>query len=401
MKSSQLLAKAGSLPGPTNHTMLLRSQVLLCTFVFACTLSGFSQLPVCPQIRRSTDLPATLDSLTAPGSPPFHLKAVIHEGNDPDSKTEVEVFWNSPQQYRRTIKGDEFSQRLIINADLVFEQDSDDYFPLWAQTLVRAMVDLGSVKDLINAGTYGHWLVLDRFQDFKGRAVPRMLEYVVDCGDTYRAEITELKSATEDAKSFNVKSPTLPQERLVTARVPQSELASDSDSLDVIWPQTLDGAESGEAYFYISTDRTGKVREVLPLQTANERTNDSARRQIARWKLKPITREGAPVQIESVLRFRLNTRFYGPAEPLSNEEARKLASDVVEPQFPTGKVESGHLFNCRVAVDSDGQVIEIIPSGSVPGVPTPCLGINKWHFRPVVENGAPRPYRALITFTAP
>src|SRR5437879_3863126 len=125
------------------------SHLLLSTFVLAVTVGGYSQ--ICPQIKRSTNLPPTLDSITSPGDAPFHLKAVIYERDDPDSKTQVELFWISPQQYRRTIKGDEFSQTLIVNGDRIFEEDSDDYFPLWSQTLVRAMLDLGSAKDLVNA----------------------------------------------------------------------------------------------------------------------------------------------------------------------------------------------------------------------------------------------------------
>src|ERR1700690_1872014 len=75
-------------------------------------------------------------TLIAPGSPSFHLNAVITAQDDPDSKGEVEMFWVAPDKWRRTIKSQEFSQTLIVNRDKVFEQDSEDYFPLSLQTLV-------------------------------------------------------------------------------------------------------------------------------------------------------------------------------------------------------------------------------------------------------------------------
>ena len=71
-------------------------------------------------------------SLTAAGSKPFHLKATITEGHDPSPKAEVEMEWLAPNQWRRTIKSDDFSQTLIVNGDKIFDQHSDDYFPLGA-----------------------------------------------------------------------------------------------------------------------------------------------------------------------------------------------------------------------------------------------------------------------------
>ena len=69
-------------------------------------------------------------TLIAPGSLPFHIKAVITEGRDPDPVGHVEMYWVAPNRWRRTIEADNFSQTLVVNGDNVFEQDSRDYFPL-------------------------------------------------------------------------------------------------------------------------------------------------------------------------------------------------------------------------------------------------------------------------------
>src|SRR6266567_1055477 len=99
-------------------------------FLISASLAVSCQQPVLVQ-----------GSLTAAGSEPFHLKAAITEGHDPQLKAEVEMEWVAPHKWRRTIKSEEFSQTLIVNGDKVFDQHSDDYFPLGLDTLATAMVD--------------------------------------------------------------------------------------------------------------------------------------------------------------------------------------------------------------------------------------------------------------------
>src|ERR1700683_4848686 len=71
---------------------------------------------------------------------------------------------------------------------------------------------------------------------------------------------------------------------------------------EIIWPQVPeDNNTTGETSYYVSLDRSGQVREVLPLSVAIERADDSARRQILKWRFKPVLRDGVPVQTESIL----------------------------------------------------------------------------------------------------
>jgi hypothetical protein len=143
------------------------------------------------------------------------------------------------------------------------------------------------------------------------------------------------------------------------------------------------------------------VREVLPLSVRAERADDSARRQIMQWKLKPLVRNGVPVQIEGVLNFDFNTREYGPAEPLTDEEARKLASNIVEPVF-SPSTTSGATFTIRIAVDINGDVIESIAGDGAHEIYPACAAaLRQWRFRPIMENGQPRPYRAQIICRVP
>ncbi len=80
-------------------------------------------------------------SLVAPGSEPFHLKATITEENNDSPKATVEMFWITPNKWRRVITSEDFTQTLIVNGDRTQDKHSSDYFPVGLSTLVTAMVD--------------------------------------------------------------------------------------------------------------------------------------------------------------------------------------------------------------------------------------------------------------------
>jgi len=378
-------------------------------------------------------------TLTAAGNVSFHLKAVITEGHDPTAIGHVEIFWAAPDKWRRTIQSEDFSQTLVVNGDSVFEDDSTPYFPLGLQTLVTAMVDpkpileavrpgdrvmtkangsanesgllvygriamrsRGGLSELVGAS--GHSVDFRDYQEFEGKRVARLLINGVGVGEFLNAQVTELKRLkNHDDSLFQITRPTPKEEQIRSARLPENEFRNlVLESHEIIWPQVLDGATTGAETFYLSVDRSGQVREVLPLHTANERTNDSARRQLIKWKFKPALKDGIPVQAESILAFTLNTRAWGPSAPLNDTEVRGLVSNAVEPVFPHGKVASGDSCSVMVAIDSEGYLIEAIPGTGTPGLFQACYqAISKWHFRPILQDGEPRPYRAEIKFQVP
>jgi hypothetical protein len=65
---------------------------------------------------------------------------------------------------------------------------------------------------------------------------------------------------------------------------------------------------------YISVDRKGQVREAYPLNADNPGLQDAARDQLLKWKLKPMTVKGVPVQAEAGLTFRFETMLAAGAE---------------------------------------------------------------------------------------
>jgi hypothetical protein len=367
---------------------------------------------------------------------------MITEGRGDDPVAQVEIWWAAADKWRRSIQSDEFSQTRIVNGSQVSEHDSDEYVPVELQSLVTAMLDPAPIlaahrpgEELITkanghaeesgltcfasdrrmclmnraglgeiVGMPGHSLEFTDYRQFRGMRIARLLIDTVEVGEFETAKISELQSIKHlDESLFSISQPTRSEDQIHSLVVPEETFrALLLSSPEIIWPQPLDGRTSGTASFLVSVDPQGRVREVLPAYTDNERSNDSARRQIMRWRFKPPTTDGLPTQVESVLTFALNTRAWGPASPLSNEEVRKLASNIIEPDIPANAAPPGSLCTLRVAIDSDGYLIETIADSCPAGLFEPCLkAIAQWHFSPVLENGQPRPYRGEIIFRFP
>jgi len=381
-------------------------------------------------------------TLTEAGASPFYLQATITERGDPTEHIEVEMSWVSPSKWRRTIQSAEFSQTLIVNGDKVFEEDSNDYLPLGIQTLVTAMVDPLPILSAVGTGDQvmtkangasdesgkmcfgpdskicaksrygltesvhapGHSVDFADYQPFQGKRIARRLIFRIDPGDSLQARVTTLGQLTShDEERFSIAEPTPKEKQIQSVALIESDLRELAlQPLEIIWPQVLeDQTTSGETQYYVSLDRAGQVREVLPLSIAIERADDSARRQIMKWKFKPLTKDGVPMQAEGVLNFHFNTRAYGPAAVPTDEEARRLATNIVEPIYPK-ESKPGSTFSIRIAVDADGQVIESMAVEGARELFTPCSqAVGKWHFNPIMEDGKPRPYRAQITCRVP
>ncbi len=419
---------------------------VLLTFAFSASLfaAGVWAGPQEPAREPKVSKVAIVQpSLTAPGSPAFDLQATITDTDDPQNPTTVEMHWVNGTKWRREIKSSDFSQTLIVNGADVYDEHSDDYVPLPIETLITAMTDPdallatmgpadraytkanGAANDsgvvcfgaaqsgkinLCRKGQSGLREIANvpgrpvQFTDYRmffGRNVAREIITTPEIGVSYIARITLLSLVERaDPDLFVIKQPTPANERLRTVLFSEAELrALLPTPPQIVWPQVLDGSTKGRASYFVSVDRDGHVRETVVVRSDNERANDSARRQIMRWKFTPPTKEGVAVQAEGILNFALDTRAWGPAAILTDKEVRQLAADIVEPSFPSGAAPSGSTSKVLIAVDADGKVIEMIAGDGPTGLFTYCMkALNKWHFAPVMENGQPRPYRAEVEF---
>lgn len=442
----------------------------------ALTLSGCereqAQVHQPASFTEAADHALEQSELTLPGSPPFHLVAsTLGPATDAPSYTaKIEEWWVSPEKWRRTIKSHDFSQTIIVNGDKVSERDQGDYYPLWLSNIVTALFDpLPSADELdfknaeppragvfwaepgvtcsrivskagippnVNdqysvicfqgqrgllkfVGMSGYDAEFREYRDFKGKQVAGLVATFCEPGDTIDTEIdTRVTAITDlvkpDASLFTVDQPTPVSSRINSISIDQEHLMKlSANTPGIQWPSARTGKTSGTLSLYISVDRSGHVREVLPLNSDNATLNDPASEQVRKWRFKPMLVKGSRVQVESVLTFAFHTRIENPYVTLSDAEARARATRIVEPQFPPWIfpdgtlfprfVPSGTLVRLHVSVDANGKVSGYGVTGANNEI-TSYLdsiagnAVSQWQFQPYVRAGKPEPFFANIIF---
>jgi len=386
--------------------------------------------------------------LTLPGGRPFHLSAEIVETTNPASEyqAKVEEYWASPEKWRRTIQSPGFSQTMVVNGDKVLEKDTGDYFPCWLNDVLTAIFDpiptlampnqanakarmefdpriasLGTSVQIAN----DRWQVsLDlrrtlltsvfristgygaEFKDFKGfgkKQVPRRIVFDPEPGTTIEATITQLVELRQpDEEMFAVEQSTPPQDRITRARIDQDTLRSLAlTSTEIDWPAVGNGPVTGGCAVYVSADRSGHMREVWPGGCDNAGLEDSLRDMVKKWRLKRAIFNGVPVQVESRLTFAFKTELKAnPLPELSDTEARKLATNVVEPVFPPGSGDVGAELIVQISVNETGKLTGVQNTHNLKDTVFLAAdhALQQWRFTPYLKDGKPQYFHADITF---
>jgi hypothetical protein len=406
-------------------------------------------------VGEAADHAVQQSKLTLAGGTPFHLKAHIAGSGapKPEYSADVEEYWLSPEKWRRTVETAGFSQTLIANGGQVSETLKGDYYPFWLHDLVTALVDplpmVDQLKSMrgqveipqdslkssscmnmqLKAGTPpaqntipyafcfggkigllqavltpGYKAQFDDYLPFKKKMVARTLRAEFAPGLTLAAKITELSElANPDEKLFAIDKATPLTEQMKTSQVTEDvarTLALNTPA--IVWPAVREGKTSGVMSLYISNDRAGHVREAWPMASGNSELNDAARNQVLQWQYKPYV-NGGPSQMEALLTFAFTTRIENPIPVLSDAEARKLATRVVEPLVAPGKARKGTRFTLRISVDEAGKLQAVLnPNSIAPALYSAgAAALKKWRFRPYLNQGKPDRFYADVTFHAP
>jgi TonB family protein len=422
----------------------------VCTFIRFASGSNAQSVPLAEVAARAVDQ----SKLTQTGSAPFHLKAKIVETTNPSSdyKAEIEEYWVSSEKLRRTISSPGFSQTLIVNGDKISDDSKGGYLPWWLNNLMTAVVDPLPLEGLKNtnavmpkpngsghsnscarmqmrvglppaensayavycfegsrglleyAATPGYDAEFKDYRDFGNKRIARRIVLSPEPGTTIEAEVIELNELRSiDESLFAVQQETAPAERMARMAVPEATARTlFMDTPDIVWPSVRSGKTSGVLSIYISVDRSGHVREAWPLNSDNAGLDDAAREQVMKWTFKPAKVKDVPVQIETVLTFAFSSKVGNPVTILSDAEARKLATKIVEPKFPPG-TEKGTEIKVQIGVGLDGSVSGV---GNPYDVPTPLFmaaysAVRQWHFRPYVRDGKPDLFDSDIVFRVP
>jgi hypothetical protein len=301
--------------------------------------------------------------LTQPGGEPFHLRATSAPAYSYgiDQSAEIEEYWVSPQEWKRTIRSNDFEQTVIVNGKLRFEQNSGDYYPKWLNDIVTALVEVvpaGAIRQVttltpgpfsigpVGGGTTYHpsssdgkvtvswggrigfdanglltWISSAEFsagfknyQPFHGKSVARFIETFppVPRGDvnTQITELTDLKDTDENI--FAIPTPTPPGQQIRTVQVSEVEyrkLAIDPPAMKL--PPVKVHPPSGTFATYIVTDRNGKVRDCEFIISNNMSIGDDATKLVKQWHFKPFLVDGVPVQVGTTMTFAYNTEIVG------------------------------------------------------------------------------------------
>jgi len=301
-------------------------------------------------------------SLTGANAVPFHLKVHLFESTNPPSPyhAEIEEYWVSPQQWRRSIDSPEFKQTLIVNNGQVSEQDTGDYYPLWLKNFITGIFDpvpnaeqwnkldtkinqitlpngqhsdacarvklkIGSdtLKNDIYSnvcfdgagllsffGSPGYGMEFHDYERFgKKKMIARRYQDDPESGTEIVANVVLLEELKNpDPSMFAIAQAALPDQRIESVEVSQNAIEQAAQGQPpIVWPPIQSGKTTGLVSVYISVDRDGQVREVYPLTADNGDLQDAARGQLHKWKLKPMVVDGKAVQVQAALTFQFET----------------------------------------------------------------------------------------------
>jgi hypothetical protein len=339
---------------------------------------------------------------------------------------------------------------LIVNGDKVSEKLTGDYYPFWLHDMVTALFDplpmadqlklmqgqmeipedsaksnsclnmqfrvgiapaqnnvssafcFGGKGGLLQAVvTPGYKAQFDNYLPFKKKMVARTIKAEFAPGLVLTAKVTELAElASPDERLFTIDAATPATDQMKTSQVAEaSARALALNTPPIVWPPVREGKTEGVISVYVSVDRAGQVREVWPLASNNPELNEAVRDQLLRWQYKPYN-NGGPSQMEAVLTFAFATRIENPIPVLSDAEARKLATRIVEAVVPPGKARKGTKFVLRISVDEAGRIQAIQNQNKVAPVlyTAGTAALKQWRFRPYMNHGKPDRFYADISF---
>jgi hypothetical protein len=288
-------------------------------------------------------------TLDQPGTKAFHLKATLAPSFERDKESgrtgEVEIWWQSPTQWKREVRSPEFHQIETVDGGHDWQKNDGDYFPQWLQQtaleLIRPVPPLNEVLDqaqraeirrigpmtnlswttpsgtsevhnilrswvalqnstglLLYAGGIGWGGEFKDYADFHGRMVAR----TVNVGSPQvTAKITTLEDlGVVPANFFDTTSKDADPHPLQTVLIDETSLRKNLLPIEpVSWPSLQDGPLEGNVTSQIVVDREGKVRQIETMVSENSGVNEVGKQVITAMRFKPFVIDGVPIQVMS------------------------------------------------------------------------------------------------------
>jgi hypothetical protein len=346
-------------------------------------------------------------ALHSKDTPPYHLKAGIVETTNPQSeyRAEIEEFFQSEENWRRTVTAPGLSWTQEMRDGQLQEQYSGDYAPLWLRDLLSGITGRSSQLVQLNGPQQPFRLVASLpgglefrdYQPFHDKWIARKMISYPESGTTLQLTITELS----DLKVPLPATPLVPNPApLVTIEVAQAVeqpfLKSDAN---LHWPLARSGNIKGYIRVFLGVGPDGKVREVWPEVSDNGEMEDYAREQMRNWQFTPYLLNGLPVAVSTHWTMPFETKIGVPLPELSDAEARELASHTIEPSFPPGTAKPGQELRVRISVNEQGKLTGVDnPDGLGQSFLAIDAAVSKWKFRPLIQDGKAQYFHAWLVF---
>ena len=315
------------------------------------------------QVKKAIER-STLDQA---GTKPFHLKATFAPSHDRDEDSnrngELEIWWESPTQWRREVRSPEFHQVEIVDGGRQWQKNEGDYFPEWLRELAVAIVrpiplsvdvllnrvKTGEIKTLrvptrangqisfieqlnvnwdpssgsgdAQVNSKGYLALLDGqlayagglgfggdyqdFRDFHGRSVAQTVSsgYI-----EVKAKVVTLEDLGTVPSGFFDTSAPGGDSPIETVFLDEAELRKNlTSSKPFAWPPLQDGPLEGGVGSRVSIDRSGAIREMNPPVAENPGVRDAAELGFRSMQFKPFIVDGVPVQVVSNISARFKT----------------------------------------------------------------------------------------------
>jgi hypothetical protein len=349
------------------------------------TLSIFSLHAIAENMVGKVRKAVEHSTLNQPGTKPFHLKATINPSFERDKDSgrngEVEIWWASPNQWRREIRSPGFHQLEVFSNNHDWQKNEGDYFPEWLRETVVQLINplpssdevLGHVKaaetkHLFTGQTNIEWTSttgtaevrnIQRFgvalqpstglllytygvgwgaefkdyRDFHGRMVAR----TVNVGSPQvTANIGRLEDLGEVPSGlFNSDAKDGDPKPLGTELIDEPTLRKNLLPMEPIsWPTIQDGSLEGNVTAWIVVDREGNVREIDGIVSENSAVNETGREAIMKMRFNPFLVSEIPVQVLS--QFTLPFKTSRPAGTEAFDSAHNYFERGRKVSFPAG-----------------------------------------------------------------
>ncbi len=342
-------------------------------------------------------------TLDQPGTKPFHLKAVLTPSFERDKDSgrtgDVEIWWASPNQWKREVRSPEFHQIEIVDGSHDWQKSDGNYYPQWlreaAVELIRPVpldqileplkkAEVRRLKDQINidwttttgtaevrniqrwgvalressgellyANGFGWGGEFKDYSDFHGRMVAR----TVNVGTPQvTAKVTTLEDlGTVAAGFFDATAKGGDPFPLKTQLVDEITLRKNLLPMEPpSWPPLPDGPLEGNVTTEVVIDREGSVRELGAIVSENSAVNDAGHKSLLALKFKPFLLDNVPVQAMSQITIPFKT--VRPAGMETFESAHTYFDRGKQIGFPAAGAKPYVLRAEFDAMSSDGKV---------------------------------------------